>query len=72
MQAGWISTVRNLWQLDPAIVVYLPERFHNPALASEVTRLIRSSTRDVLDIPEALHYLIGERLDAGVQRDLKV
>ena len=64
--------MRTMWQIDPAIAVYLPERFHVVSISNEVTRLIRSGTRDVLDIPEALQYLVGERIDAGVQRDFKV
>ncbi|KAJ3555853.1 hypothetical protein NM688_g2347 [Phlebia brevispora] len=67
----WVTALRTLWQLDPAIAVHLPERFHVPLLSGEVMRLIRSSTRDVVDIPEALRFLVGERLDVAVQRDLK-
>lgn len=72
LQAAWLSTIRNLWELDPAIVVHMPERFHNMTVSNEVMRLIRSNTREVLDIPEALYFLVGDKLDVGIQRDLKV
>lgn len=34
--------------------------------------MVRSSTLDVLDTPEALRFLIGDRLDHTIRRDLKV
>ncbi|KAI0934808.1 hypothetical protein AcW1_006214 [Taiwanofungus camphoratus] len=71
LESSWISAVRRAWELDPAIAVHLAERFHHPAIHNEVGRLVRSSTLDVLDIPEALHFLVGEKLDRNVQRDLK-
>lgn len=61
-----------MWQIEPAIAVHMPERFHNATVNGEVTRLVRSTTRDVLDSPESLKFLVGDRLDVGVQRDLKV
>ena len=70
-QPGWISAIRNMWQVDPAIAVHMPERFHNASVNGEVIRLIRSSTRDILDSPDSLKFLVGDRLDIGIQRDLK-
>lgn len=64
--------MRKTWEIDPAITIYLAERFNYPAVQSEVARLVRSSTPDVLDVPEALRFLVGEKLDLGVQRDLRV
>jgi phosphatidylinositol 4-kinase A len=64
--------VRLTWQLNPAITVYLPERFMLPVVHNEVTRCIRSNTTALLDVPDALRFLVGERLDANVRRDLKV
>ena len=58
--------------MDPAIAVFLAERYNLPVVQNEVSRLVRSSTKEVLDVPEALHYLVGDRLDTHVRRDLKV
>lgn len=72
MQSSWVSALRNVWKIDPAIAVHMCERFNVPAIQNEVTRLVRSSTRDVLDVPEALYFLIGDKLDPNIRRDLKV
>lgn len=71
-QTTWTNTVRKLWQIDPAVAIYLTERFNVPIIAHEVGRLVRSRTRDVLDIPEALRFLVGDKTGADVRRDLKV
>ncbi|OCH92135.1 atypical/PIKK/PI4K protein kinase [Obba rivulosa] len=71
LDSSWISTVRKAWEIDPAIAVFLTERFHNATIQAEVGRLIRSSPRDIMHIPEALRFLIGEKLDGAVRRDLK-
>ena len=64
--------VRTVRKIDPAIAVYLAERFKSPMVQSEVGKLVRSSSLDFLDIPEALHFLVGDKVDLNVQRDLKV
>ena len=50
----------------------MTERFKLPILRSEVGRLVKSSTIEVLDIPEALPFLVEDRVDPAVRRDLKV
>lgn len=64
--------VKKMWQIDPAIAVYLAERFNVPVVHNEVSNLVRSRARDVLDIPEAIRFLVGDRTSANVRRDLKV
>ncbi|KAF8163506.1 hypothetical protein B0H34DRAFT_795214 [Crassisporium funariophilum] len=71
LEPSWASIVRTVWRLDPAIAVYLTERFKNPTIRYEVGKSVRSSTVDVLDVPEALTFLLGDRLDPHVRRDLK-
>ena len=51
----------------------MAERFKQPAVRNEVVRLVRSSTRDVMDVAEAVPYLIGDNLDVtNARRDLRV
>lgn len=50
----------------------MPERFKSLAVRNEVSKIIRSNPRDVLDIPEALAFLLGDRVDPTIRRDLKV
>jgi phosphatidylinositol 4-kinase len=61
-----------MWQVDPAIAIFFAERFQYTTIRFEVSRLVRSATASVLDVPEALLFLVGERLDPNVRRDLKV
>ncbi|KAK0463795.1 uncharacterized protein EV420DRAFT_1520089 [Desarmillaria tabescens] len=68
---AWIQILRTTWKIDPAIAVYMTERFKLPILRSEVGRLVKSSTIDVLDIPEALPFLVEDRVDPAVRRDLR-
>ena len=37
-----------------------------------MAKIVRSSTLEVLDTPEALIFLVGDRLDPAIRRDLKV
>ena len=64
--------IRTAWKIDPAIVVHFPRRFVHPIIEKEAGRWVRAHSREVIDYPEALQFLIGDRLDLGVTRDLKV
>ncbi|KAJ4475685.1 hypothetical protein J3R30DRAFT_3735539 [Lentinula aciculospora] len=73
VESSWPALIRTLWQINPAISVHLTERFKLNVIRSEVTKLVRSSTPDVLDVPEALDFLLGEGMElAAVRRDLKL
>ncbi|TRM58568.1 hypothetical protein BD626DRAFT_550606 [Schizophyllum amplum] len=70
--ASWQNLVRTVWQIDPAIAVFMAERFKQPAVRNEVVRLVRSSTRDVMDVAEAVTFLIGDTMDViNGRRDLR-
>ena len=64
--------LRTVWHIDPAIAVFLTERFKQPVIRYEVGKFVRSNIVDVLDVPEALSFLLGDRLDPNVRRDMKV
>ncbi|KAF9265698.1 hypothetical protein L218DRAFT_986377 [Marasmius fiardii PR-910] len=69
---SWLSVVRTVWHIDPAIGVHLFERFKVLALRNEVAKLVRSSCVDVLDVPEAIGFLMGDRMEPIINRDLKL
>ncbi|KAG2135222.1 uncharacterized protein EDB93DRAFT_1242600 [Suillus bovinus] len=70
LESTWPGVVRTVWEVDPAIAVYLTERFKSPAAHAEVQNLVRSNASQVLDTPEALRFLIGDSL-RGQRRELK-
>lgn len=72
VQTSWVQLIRTVWQINPAIAVHLPERFKSPVVRNEVSKLVRSSTIEALDVPEALPFLLGDRLDPKFRRDFRV
>ncbi|THH11990.1 hypothetical protein EW145_g299 [Phellinidium pouzarii] len=68
---AWNSEVRTAWKIDPGLVVYLPERFKNATVEREAGKWVRAHPREVLDHADALRFVVGDRLDRGVQRDMK-
>lgn len=72
LQITWTTFARQTWQLNPGIAIYMTERFSVPGLESEVTALVRSNPIACLDVPEALNFLVGDKLDPTFQRDLRV
>ncbi|KAG5638985.1 hypothetical protein H0H81_008206 [Sphagnurus paluster] len=71
LDASWAGVLRTVWQIDPSIAVYLSERFKTPVVRSEVTKMIRATPLEVLDVPEALPLFIGEKVDPHFRRDIK-
>jgi len=72
LQTSWSTIVRTLWRINPAISVYLTERYKTPMIRQEVGKLVRSNTVDIIGIPGALPFLLGDRVDPHVHRDFKV
>jgi phosphatidylinositol 4-kinase len=54
------------------MAVHMAERFKIPTVQSEVTRLVRLDPKAVVDVPEAVFFLLGERLDSTSRGLLKV
>ncbi|KAA1469432.1 atypical/PIKK/PI4K protein kinase [Dentipellis sp. KUC8613] len=69
--SSWIAAVRTVWEIDPAIAVHFTERFKQLIVTHEVSRAVRSNPRDVLHSSEALRFLLGDKFDPNVRRDLK-
>ncbi|KAI0256980.1 atypical/PIKK/PI4K protein kinase [Lactifluus subvellereus] len=67
---SWKTAIRAAWEIDPAIAVNFVERFKHPIVVKEVGALVRSRPRDVLHIPEAVEFLVGDRFDS-VRRDVR-
>jgi phosphatidylinositol 4-kinase len=60
------------WTIDPAVAVHLAERFKQFIVRSEVAKHIKADPKAALDVPEALSFLLGDRLDSSVRKCLKV
>lgn len=64
--------VHNAWEISPLLAIRMGFRFTQPVIQAELQRHISSHPHDVLDIPEALVLLLGERLVRNTTLDLKV
>ena len=54
------------------MAVHMGERFKQPAVQNEISRLVRANPKAVVDVPEALHYLLGGQLTQGNMPSLRV
>lgn len=61
-----------MWRISPASAIHAAERFKQPLIRHEVEKLIHLSPIDVVDVSEALTFLLGENLDGSPRKDLKV
>lgn len=64
--------VRLAWEIDPHLAVQMPSRFKLPVVENELRNLVANNTLDVVNDPEALVILLGERLTPTKRLDLKV
>ena len=71
-QDEWTRLLRRAWDISPAMTVHMGERFKLPQVQAEITQLVRKNPQAVIDIAEALHFLLGDRLDASARSALKV
>ncbi|WRT70200.1 uncharacterized protein IL334_007194 [Kwoniella shivajii] len=67
----WPRLVGRAWKFNPAMAVHMGERFKNPPVQSEISRLVKSDPKRVIDVPEALHFLLGDRLENNARPALK-
>lgn len=68
----WPRLVQKAWVLSPGMAIHMGERFKHDPVQREITRLVRIEPKRVVDVPEALHYLLGERLEQASKPALKV
>lgn len=68
----WAALVRRAWSISPGAAVMMAERFKFPTVQSEINRLIRAFPRAVLDVPEAVTYLLGSELESSAIPALKL
>jgi len=57
----WRESVRLAWEINPILAVHLPQRLKSSeksVVSEEVSRLVRYWPENVMDIPEALTYLV--------------
>ncbi|KXJ84380.1 hypothetical protein RP20_CCG009848 [Aedes albopictus] len=58
----WRDYTRLAWSYNPALAIFLPQRIRNAeTIEDEVTRLVCSDPLAVINIPEALKYLVTTR-----------
>lgn len=67
----WKDTVRLAWDIQPRLAVQMPSRFKLPVVEREVRSLIANNTLDVVNDPEALVILLGEKLAPSSRLNLK-
>ncbi len=48
------------------------ERFKYLNVQTEISRLVRADPKAVIDVAEALHFLLGDRLEPGARKALRV
>ncbi|KAK2466764.1 hypothetical protein APHAL10511_001022 [Amanita phalloides] len=71
-ESTWANIVHSVWNVNATAAIQLAERFKNVIARNEVIKLIRSNTLQVIDAPEALPFLFGDRVDAHNLIDLKL
>ncbi len=71
MKGAWAKLVRIAWKVEPGVAVNMVERFKNSTVTSEVFRLVRDDPAAVIDHPEALTFLLRDKLDAPLSSEVK-
>ncbi|KAJ3023680.1 phosphatidylinositol-4- kinase [Thoreauomyces humboldtii] len=56
---NWLATLRHAWSINPHVAIHLGSRFSNvEALGPALNALVHSSAASVIDLPEALPYVL--------------
>lgn len=59
------------WAEDPAIAVQLVKRFQSPRLEADVKNLILRFPEKVVDQPDAVQVMLGDKISSGLSFQLK-
>ncbi|RCI03729.1 phosphatidylinositol-4- kinase, partial [Rhizopus stolonifer] len=68
---GWKEMLRFAWKTSPKVAVQMVARFEQPVVQRELHNLIANNTLDVVDVPQALEILLGERVHVSSKLDLR-
>ncbi|CAO3618813.1 unnamed protein product [Mucor hiemalis] len=68
---NWKEIVRFAWETSPKVAVQMSARFVFPAVQRELHTLIANNTLDVVDVPEALEILLGDKVQPNAKLDLR-
>ncbi|KAL7310917.1 Phosphatidylinositol 4-kinase stt4 [Mucor circinelloides] len=68
---SWKEMVRFAWETSPKVAVQMAARFVQVAVQRELHTLIANNTLDVVDVPEALELLLGEKVQPNAKLDLR-
>jgi phosphatidylinositol 4-kinase len=71
-QTQWSKVLQTAWRENPAVAVHLAERLNDPQVTLEIQSLVRARPKDVIEVHEALYFLLGNRMDPRQKKDLKV
>ena len=64
--------IQKAWKQSPHMAIHMGERFKISSVQIEISRLVRAEPRAVIDVPEALHFLLGDRLEPDARNALRV
>ncbi|OCF44647.1 phosphatidylinositol 4-kinase [Kwoniella heveanensis CBS 569] len=67
----WTRLVGKAWKLFPAMAIHMGERFKNAPVQAEISRRVKTDPGAVIDVPEALHFLLGDKLENDARQALK-
>lgn len=67
----WKEMIRFAWETSPKVAVQMASRFVQPAVQRELHTLIANNTLDVVDVPEALEILLGDKVQPNARLDLR-
>lgn len=68
---NWKEMIRFAWETSPKVAVQMATRFVQPAVQRELHTLIANNTLDVVDVPEALEILLGDKVQPYAKLDLR-
>lgn len=72
LKTAIIPLLSTAWKTNPAIAIHAVSRYQSLSVTTKVRQLLRESTEQAADSPEALSILLGSSLPGDVASQLKV